>query len=113
MWILESTDPEYTLLFRMLPGDPDPKTMGRAPRAAFIVDAPLVSRLHCRFSLGDGNNLNVEDLGSTNGTWVNGRKVKGASLVAGDKIKVGRVVFDVKATETRTHATETRNHGDS
>ncbi len=103
MWILESTDPEYELVFRLLHGDP--KTLGRAPRADFIVDAPLVSRLHCRFSV-DGDGLCVEDLGSTNGTWVNGRKVKDASLVAGDKIKVGRVVFNVKAAETR-------NHGDS
>ena len=49
MWILESLDPEFKLLFRMLPGPA--KTMGRAPRADFIVDAPLVSRLHCRLNL--------------------------------------------------------------
>lgn len=98
MWILESTDPEYVLLFRMLPGEA--KTMGRAPRADFIVDAPLVSRLHCRFTFGDRDSLDVEDLSSTNGTWVNGRKIGRAPLVAGDKIKVGRVVFDVKVTAT-------------
>jgi pSer/pThr/pTyr-binding forkhead associated (FHA) protein len=71
--------------------------MGRAARADFIVDAALVSRLHCRFALADGNRLAVEDLGSTNGTWVNGRKVEKAPLMPGDTIKVGRVEFAVRA----------------
>jgi len=96
MWILESTDP--ALVFRVLPRSM--KTMGRAARADFIVDAPLVSRLHCRVSLDTRDRLDVEDLGSTNGTWVNGRKVKRAKLVAGDKLKVGRVEFVVKIRES-------------
>ncbi len=99
MWILESTDPQFELLFRMLPGEREPKTMGRAPRADFIVDAPLVSRLHCRLNLDDKARLAVEDLGSTNGTWVNGHKVQRAPLIAGDKLKVGRVVFDIRDSE--------------
>jgi pSer/pThr/pTyr-binding forkhead associated (FHA) protein len=95
MWILESTDPQFDLLFRMLPGG-EAKTMGRAPRADFIVDAPLVSRLHCRLNLDEHEQLAVEDLGSTNGTWVNGHKVRRAPLLVGDKLKVGRVVFDIR-----------------
>jgi pSer/pThr/pTyr-binding forkhead associated (FHA) protein len=94
MWILESTDPEYRLLFRLIPGSF--KTMGRAPRADFIVEAALVSRLHCRFKLDDHNQLDVEDLGSTNGTWVNGHKVEKAPLSPGDKVKIGRVEFAVR-----------------
>jgi pSer/pThr/pTyr-binding forkhead associated (FHA) protein len=97
MWILESTDPQFELLFRMLPGEP--KTIGRAPRADFIVDAPLVSRLHCRLNLDDHARLAVEDLGSTNGTWVNGHKVQRAPLAPGDKLKVGRVVFAIRDAE--------------
>jgi pSer/pThr/pTyr-binding forkhead associated (FHA) protein len=95
MWILESTDPQLPLVFRLLPGSL--KTMGRAARADFIVDAALVSRLHCRFALDDGDRLDIEDLGSTNGTFVNGRKVEKAPLTAGDTIKVGRVEFAVRA----------------
>jgi pSer/pThr/pTyr-binding forkhead associated (FHA) protein len=95
MWILESTDPDHPLVFRILPGDL--KTMGRAARADFIVDAALVSRLHCRFTLNGRDALAVEDLDSTNGTWVNGRKVKKAPLTTGDKVKVGRVEFDVRS----------------
>ena len=95
MWILESTDPEHPLVFRILPGSL--KTMGRAARADFIVDAALVSRLHCRFTLDEGDRLDVHDLGSTNGTYVNGRKVEKAPLVPGDRVKVGRVEFQVRA----------------
>ena len=82
-------------MFRLIPGSL--KTMGRAPRADFVVDAALVSRLHCRFALDHLDRLNVEDLGSTNGTWVNGRKVEKAPLLEGDRVKVGRVEFTVRA----------------
>jgi ABC transport system ATP-binding/permease protein len=94
MWILESTDPDFPFIFRIVPGSI--KTIGRAPRADFVVDAALVSRLHCRLTLDSGG-LDVEDLGSTNGTWVNGRKIARAPLLAGDTLKVGRVEFAVKA----------------
>jgi pSer/pThr/pTyr-binding forkhead associated (FHA) protein len=94
MWILESTDPENRLFFRLLPGSF--KTMGRAPGADFIVEAALVSRVHCRFRLDDYDRLAVEDLGSTNGTWVNGTKVEKAPLSAGDTVQIGRVEFAVR-----------------
>jgi ABC transport system ATP-binding/permease protein len=97
MWILESTNPDLPFTFRIPPGAI--KTVGRAPRADFIVDAALVSRLHCRLILGiDG--LGVEDLGSTNGTWVNGRKIERAPLIAGDTLKIGRVEFAVRPSAT-------------
>ena len=70
--------------------------MGRAPRADFVVDAALVSRVHCRFTLND-TGLELEDLGSTNGTFVNGRKVQKVLLNDGDKLTVGRVEFVVNA----------------
>ena len=96
MWILESTDPNQPFTFRLLANSI--KTIGRAPRADFIVDAALVSRLHCRLTL-DASGLGVEDLDSTNGTWVNGRKIQRAPLMAGDKLKVGRVEFSVRSAD--------------
>ena len=75
------------------------KTIGRTARADFIVDAALISRLHCRLTADKSDQLVVEDLGSTNGTMVNGKKVDRVVLRAGDKLTVGRVVFSVKATE--------------
>ena len=96
MWTLQSVDPaDADLTFRLLPGTL--KTMGRAPRADFVVDAALVSRVHCRFTLNSTNELQLEDLGSTNGTFVNGKKVDKAVLSNGDKLTVGRVQFVVNA----------------
>jgi ABC transport system ATP-binding/permease protein len=90
MWIIRTTDDtDEPLTFRLLPGAV--KTLGRAPRADFIVDRALVSRLHCRFTLGEGGDLLVEDLESTNGTFLNGRRVTRAAVAPGDRIQVGRV----------------------
>ena len=89
MWILKNAEeaPE-AITFRILPGNI--KTIGRSPGAQFIVDAALVSRLHCRLSAG-ATELQVDDLDSTNGTFVNGQRVKRSSLKEGDRLGVGRV----------------------
>jgi pSer/pThr/pTyr-binding forkhead associated (FHA) protein len=70
------------------------RTVGRSARAEFIVEAALVSRLHCRLTT-NGESLLVEDLNSTNGIFVNGAKVERADLVDGDVLSVGRVDFSV------------------
>jgi pSer/pThr/pTyr-binding forkhead associated (FHA) protein len=91
MWILRTVTedlPEKT--FRIMPGAV--KTIGRAIGADFIVDAALVSRVHCRLTaLADGQ-LELRDLESTNGTFVNGVRVgQPLRLVSGDRVQVGRV----------------------
>jgi pSer/pThr/pTyr-binding forkhead associated (FHA) protein len=89
MWVLRSAEnAEFPVTFRILPGNI--KTVGRATRADFIVDAPLVSRLHCRLTAGAAE-LEVVDLESTNGTFVNGERVERALLRQGDRLGVGRV----------------------
>jgi pSer/pThr/pTyr-binding forkhead associated (FHA) protein len=99
MWTLQSVDPaDLALTFRLLPGTL--KTMGRAPRADFVVDAALVSRVHCRFVLNELNQLELEDLGSTNGTFVNGKKIARAILNNGDQLTIGRVQFMVSSELT-------------
>jgi pSer/pThr/pTyr-binding forkhead associated (FHA) protein len=96
MWTLQSVEPaDAGLTFRLLPGTL--KTLGRAPRADFVVDAALVSRVHCRFTLDQRNHLELEDLGSTNGTFVNGKKVAKATLSDGDQLTIGRVQFVVNS----------------
>lgn len=100
MWTLQSFEPDDVgLTFRLLPGTL--KTMGRAPRADFVVDAALVSRVHCRFTLHDTNELELEDLGSTNGTFVNGKKVMRTQLSDGDKLTIGRVQFVVNSESNK------------
>jgi pSer/pThr/pTyr-binding forkhead associated (FHA) protein len=81
-------DAKQPFLFRITPGNV--KTVGRAPRADFVVDAALVSRLHCRLAAGAGE-IEAVDLESTNGTYVNGQRVDRAVLKEGDKLRVGAV----------------------
>jgi pSer/pThr/pTyr-binding forkhead associated (FHA) protein len=89
MWIINADDrAERPFTFRILPGAI--KTIGRAPRADFRVDAALVSRLHCRLTAGAAD-LEVTDLESTNGTFVNGARVDRARLRTGDRLAVGKV----------------------
>jgi pSer/pThr/pTyr-binding forkhead associated (FHA) protein len=93
MWVLKTADgAEAPFMFRILPGNV--KTIGRAPRADFVVDASLVSRVHCRVTAG-ATELEVIDLDSTNGTYVNGARVDRATLRTGDRLGVGRVEFGV------------------
>ena len=104
MWTLQSVEPETAgLTFRLLPGTL--KTVGRAARADFVVDAALVSRVHCRLILKATNELEIEDLGSTNGTFVNGRKVTKVALNDGDTLTIGRVQFVVNAAAGRVAGT--------
>ena len=92
MWMLRSAEP--ALSFRLLPGEI--RTIGRAAGVQFVVDAPLVSRVHCRLTLSPEGALTVEDLGSTNGTFVNDRRVEHpTTLQPADTLKVGRVAFEV------------------
>ena len=89
-------------LFRITPGNI--KTVGRAPRADFVVDAALVSRLHCRLAAGAGE-IEAVDLESTNGTYVNGQRVDRAVLKEGDKLRVGAVELVVtKSTKAGTES---------
>lgn len=89
MWLLKtSADADPAFSFRILPGNI--KTIGRSAGAEFIVDAALVSRVHCRLTAG-ATELQVTDLDSTNGTFVNGRRVSEAALKEGDRLGVGRV----------------------
>jgi pSer/pThr/pTyr-binding forkhead associated (FHA) protein len=93
MWILQGSEPEAEMLtFRLAPGTI--KTVGRAPRADFILDVALVSRLHCQLSALE-DRLEVLDLSSTNGTFVNDKRVQRAVLASGDRLRVGRIELTI------------------
>jgi hypothetical protein len=73
-----------------------PRVIGRRePSDVRIADATL-SREHARFTLAEGSVL-VEDLGSTNGTWVGGRRVERATLAGGDEVMLGKLTARVHA----------------
>ena len=70
--------------------------IGRAERCHIVLDDTYVSQVHARvFQKGDA--YMVEDLGSTNGTYLNRRKVTSASPVQkGDRIKIGKTVMELR-----------------
>jgi pSer/pThr/pTyr-binding forkhead associated (FHA) protein len=93
MWILEGTDlATARVTFRMPAGTV--KTIGRSTGAEFVVDVALVSRLHCQLT-ATADGLLVKDLDSTNGTFVNGKRVQTAKLRDGDRLSVGRLELAV------------------
>lgn len=71
----------------------DELTLGRGLHAGLVVQDRALSRLHARIeSLGDGRWV-LHDLGSKNGTFVNGRRVERHVLAFGDRIRIGGSVF--------------------
>ena len=90
MWILRTLVDEGTeQTFRILAGSI--RTIGRSTGADFIVVAPLVSRVHCRLTALANGELEVRDLDSTNGTFLNGERVESRRLSSGDRLGVGRL----------------------
>lgn len=69
-------------------------TVGRHPESDIFLNDVTVSRHHCRFVLS-GDELSVEDSGSTNGTYVNESRVDASALTPGDEVLVGRFHFVV------------------
>lgn len=63
--------------------------LGRSNEASISVDDDRVSRRHTRIIVVGPEEVRVEDLGSKNGTWVNGRRVSSVELHNGDTIQIG------------------------
>ena len=69
-------------------------TVGRSPDATVMIDDPGVSRLHVRIRRDERGGFEVEDVGSKNGTFLNGTRITQAVANLGDKIRIGpRVVL--------------------
>jgi pSer/pThr/pTyr-binding forkhead associated (FHA) protein len=72
--------------------------VGRHPRSDSRVHSPRVSRWHCSLTEVEGG-LWVHDLGSSNGTWINGRRVVSALVRPGDVIAIADVCFRLEKAE--------------
>ncbi len=72
-------------------------TLGRGEDADVVLPDGLVSRIHCRV-LPTEEGIVVEDLGSTNGTMIDGRAVTRAQLPAFGRLKVGPFVLKIEYT---------------
>ena len=66
--------------------------IGRSSELDIVLVEDMVSRKHAKITLAGGK-ITIEDLGSTNGTFVNGEKVKTSRLKEGDRILVGTSIL--------------------
>jgi predicted component of type VI protein secretion system len=73
----------------------DLTVIGRREDCDLRIPLGDVSRKHCRL-IRENNSLRLEDLGSSNGTFHNGKRVQETAVQAGDTIQVGPVVFLVQ-----------------
>jgi pSer/pThr/pTyr-binding forkhead associated (FHA) protein len=79
---------------REVPLDGRPLTVGRAADADVVVADPLVSRHHARLAPRSGR-LVLVDLGSTNGTLVNGQRVRESVVGPGDRVQLGGTRLEI------------------
>ncbi|MGH0030222.1 MAG: FHA domain-containing protein [Myxococcota bacterium] len=74
--------------------DRDWMVIGRGRGADVVIAEPTMSRAHAAIGY-DGEQFFVQDLGSTNGTRVNGGKADRSTLKAGDEIQLGKLLLRV------------------
>ena len=80
-------------LSRRFPLPPSgPQVVGKAPGCQILLKMSKVSRRHCQLEVS-AEGVSLRDLGSTNGTLVNGRQVKEHMLRDGDRLKVGSALL--------------------
>lgn len=71
----------------------DGATMGRADGSDIPIDDPFASSVHARI-FPRGQFMYIEDMGSTNGTYLNGRRLRGAErLKIGDTVRIGETEY--------------------
>lgn len=69
--------------------------IGRGEECQLRPKSDAISRQHCEFEI-DGSQVSVKDLGSKNGTLVNGTRIEGSqSLNEGDEIQIGKLAFAI------------------
>ncbi|KYH32525.1 FhaA domain-containing protein [Neomoorella mulderi] len=90
--VIAGPDAGRTFLLR-----PGKQVLGRHPACDFILTDEQVSRRHCQLEESHDRVL-VTDLGSRNGTLVNGKKVERAFLNPGDRMQVGRTVLELQVS---------------
>jgi pSer/pThr/pTyr-binding forkhead associated (FHA) protein len=74
----------------------EPVTLGRADDSTLVLTDDYASTRHARLVPGDGVWL-VEDLGSTNGTYLDGQKVgKATPVPLGQQIRIGKTVLELR-----------------
>jgi hypothetical protein len=74
--------------------------LGRSPANDFQIEHKTVSGVHCEITLGDGQ-ITVRDCDSTNGTFLNGERIREARLTDGQSLRLGDVELFIESTEVK------------
>ena len=80
--------------FKQIPLEMGSAVLGRGQDADIRLEDELVSRRHCTLSF-DGKSVTVKDLGSTNGTFVDGQPVTGCVLEPDNRLQIGKMVLKI------------------
>ena len=81
--------------FAQIPLDKGTTILGRGADANVRLDDELVSRKHCAITF-DGTKVTVTDLGSTNGTFIDGEQIEQATLESDNRLQLGRMVLKIE-----------------
>lgn len=95
LFTLRLTPRDRTSAIRPLSLGGGAAVVGRDASADLTIDLPRISGMHARIE-GHGGWAKVSDHRSTNGTWVNGERIQNTSILPGDEIAFGDVLFDVE-----------------
>ena len=120
--LLAAAEPQHHLVIlqpesavRRVALPPGSLTIGRAPPSALLLEGAEVSRAHCRIDVA-GDEVTVTDLNSTNGTFVDNKRLAGtAPLPHGALLRIGNYVRDLRISKRsagrggRQHAEEHRS----
>ena len=88
---------EGPLTGTIIPLGVSPILIGRAPDATIVLDDDFVSGQHTRLVPKDAHWI-VEDLASTNGTWIDGEKISTPTVLApGAKLRIGRTCLELSS----------------
>jgi outer membrane biosynthesis protein TonB len=76
--------------------DRDIIKIGRLASAHLCLDDDKVSRIHAHIEVSPDGRLSIVDMGSSEGTWVNGKKVSKGAIAFGDEIRMGNTLIRVE-----------------
>lgn len=94
---------------KVYPLEGDKITIGRDSSCEISIDDPAVSRHHAKVTFR-GSNLTLEDLGSVNGTFINGVRINSDSLMVNDCMTLGKIELQLRRVEDTFLAPQKASH---